>query len=46
MDHLIHNTLDLGGAKYDPEKETYLVFDPTDSVPASQREAHYKIMDH
>ena len=45
MDHWIHNTLDLGGAKYDPEKEKYFVFDLTDSVAAFQREAHFRVMD-
>ena len=39
MDHWIHETLDSGGAKYDPEKETHFVFDLTDSVTAYQREA-------
>ena len=42
----VHNTLGLAGAEYDPEKETYFVFDLTDSVAAFQREAHYRVMDH
>ena len=46
MDHLIHNTLDLGGAKYDPQEETYFVFDLTDSVTAYLRQAHYRVKDH
>ena len=29
-----------------PEKETYFVFDLTDSVPAYQRKAHYRVMDN
>ena len=42
----VHNTQDLTGAKYDPEKETHFVFDLTDSVAAYQREAHYRVVDH
>ena len=37
MDHWIHITLYLGGAHYDPEKETYFVFDLTDLDEAYQR---------
>ena len=35
----------MAGAKYDPGKEMYFVFDLTDSVAAFQREAHYRVMD-
>ena len=45
MDHWIHNKHDLRGAKYDSEKETYFVFDLTDSDAAFQREVHYRVMD-
>ena len=38
--------MDLAGAKYYPEKETYFVFDLTDSVAAYLREAQYRVMDH
>ena len=43
MDHLIHNTLELACAN---EKETFFVFNLTDSVAAYQREAHYRVMEN
>ena len=46
MDHRICNSLDLGGEKYYPEKETYFVLNLTDSVAAYQRVAHYRVIHH